>query len=279
MAQTITVKTRFQHRRGLAAQWAAQNPVLLDGEWGYEKDTRLFKVGDGATKWNALPYAGYILPVATASALGGIMAASRGSGDTVEVKIDAGTRRLYVPSYPTVPILAEVAITGKYADLSQRPTLSAVASSGSYADLADKPAIPPSYTLPAAAADRLGGVVAATRGADETVEVKIDAATHKLYVPTSPADGGLDLGIEEVTMGGTVDLSGRFTKPGQTITFFCLTHGTGQAMSFRAGGPLFVMNGPPTNTVADSLVIACALCFRVQGPPFVAVNWAEYLVG
>lgn len=98
MAETITVRTRFQHRRGLAEQWKALNPVLLDGEWGYEKDTRLFKVGDGVTAWNALPYAGYILPVASASVLGGVTAAAKGSGDTVEVKIDAASRRLFVPT-------------------------------------------------------------------------------------------------------------------------------------------------------------------------------------
>ena len=278
MAETITVRTRFQHRRGLAEQWKALNPVLLDGEWGYEKDTLLFKVGDGVTAWNALPYAGYILPVASASVLGGVTAAAKGSGDTVEVKIDAASRRLFVPTYPSVPALSDVALTGCYADLVGTPDLAPVATSGSYDDLEGKPSIPENYTLPAAAADRLGGVVAATRGDGDTVEVKIDATTHRLYVPTFPADGSLDLGIEEVTMGATVDLSGRFTKAGQTITFFCLTHGTGQAMSFRAGGPLFVMNGPPTNTVADSLVMACAFCFRVQGPPFVAVNWAEYLI-
>lgn len=49
---------RIQQRRDLAAQWLVNNPVLLDGEFGIEKDTRLFKIGDGVTPWATLPYGG-----------------------------------------------------------------------------------------------------------------------------------------------------------------------------------------------------------------------------
>ncbi|NLJ90722.1 MAG: hypothetical protein GX323_07450, partial [Clostridiales bacterium] len=48
---------RVQIRRGTAAQWQQANPVLLDGEFAIEKDTRKFKIGDGTTAWNDLPYA------------------------------------------------------------------------------------------------------------------------------------------------------------------------------------------------------------------------------
>lgn len=54
MATTVSV--RFAIRRGTAAEWTAANPVLLDGEPGYETDTRKVKWGDGATAWNALLY-------------------------------------------------------------------------------------------------------------------------------------------------------------------------------------------------------------------------------
>lgn len=49
---------RFQLRRGKAAFWVDQNPVLHDGEPGYETDKHRLKVGDGATHWNDLPYFG-----------------------------------------------------------------------------------------------------------------------------------------------------------------------------------------------------------------------------
>jgi hypothetical protein len=45
-------------RRGLAAQAAANNPVLADGEPGWEKDTRTLKIGDGVTPWLALAQVG-----------------------------------------------------------------------------------------------------------------------------------------------------------------------------------------------------------------------------
>lgn len=48
--------THIQQRRGPALEWAAQNPVLFDGEAGHEDDTGKWKLGDGATAWNALPY-------------------------------------------------------------------------------------------------------------------------------------------------------------------------------------------------------------------------------
>lgn len=47
---------RFQFRRGTAAEWAAANPVLADGEPGVERDTGKQKIGDGVRTWNALPY-------------------------------------------------------------------------------------------------------------------------------------------------------------------------------------------------------------------------------
>lgn len=50
--------TTIQLRRGTAAEWATANPVLAEGEQGFETDTGLFKIGDGAAAWNALDYAG-----------------------------------------------------------------------------------------------------------------------------------------------------------------------------------------------------------------------------
>lgn len=40
-----------------AATWTSENPVLLARQPGFETDTRKMKFGDGATAWNALPYA------------------------------------------------------------------------------------------------------------------------------------------------------------------------------------------------------------------------------
>ena len=54
MSNFITIKLR----RGTAAQWASTNPVLAEGEFGAETDTRKFKIGNGVTAWNSLQYWG-----------------------------------------------------------------------------------------------------------------------------------------------------------------------------------------------------------------------------
>lgn len=54
----MSVNSRFQIRRGTAAEWNASNPTLAAGEWGFEKDTGRFKIGRGTIAWTALEYAG-----------------------------------------------------------------------------------------------------------------------------------------------------------------------------------------------------------------------------
>lgn len=47
---------RVQLRRGTEQEWIDNNPVLWNGEFGFESDTNRFKVGDGFRNWDALPY-------------------------------------------------------------------------------------------------------------------------------------------------------------------------------------------------------------------------------
>lgn len=55
--------THINQRRDTAAQWAFENPVLQNGELGWETDTRQAKLGNGTVPWNDLPYA--VLPPAS----------------------------------------------------------------------------------------------------------------------------------------------------------------------------------------------------------------------
>ena len=50
------IKTTFKLKRGTAARWAEQNPILEQGEPGFVYDTNQLKIGDGITPWNDLPY-------------------------------------------------------------------------------------------------------------------------------------------------------------------------------------------------------------------------------
>ena len=43
-------------RNDTAANWKIANPILLEGEFAVELDTKKFKLGDGTTPWNSLKY-------------------------------------------------------------------------------------------------------------------------------------------------------------------------------------------------------------------------------
>lgn len=47
---------QIQLRRGTAAQWLSADPILAEGEIGYELDTKKHKIGDGINIWSLLPY-------------------------------------------------------------------------------------------------------------------------------------------------------------------------------------------------------------------------------
>ena len=50
------ISARIQNKYDLASNWATNNPILLAGELGIERDTLLVKIGDGVTRWNSLEY-------------------------------------------------------------------------------------------------------------------------------------------------------------------------------------------------------------------------------
>lgn len=63
---------QIQFRRGLASEWTSTNPKLALAEMGIETDTNLFKIGDGNTFWNSLPYGGVEGPRGTTGYVGSV---------------------------------------------------------------------------------------------------------------------------------------------------------------------------------------------------------------
>lgn len=53
---TIRCKSAFLMRSDTSENWKNNNPVLRQGEEGYETDTGKRKVGDGSAEWKKLPY-------------------------------------------------------------------------------------------------------------------------------------------------------------------------------------------------------------------------------
>lgn len=71
----------FWCRRDTAANWTSVNPILASGEFGVETDNtgalpRKFKLGDGITAWNSLPYS-------DASSFAAPFAVATGTGDAL----------------------------------------------------------------------------------------------------------------------------------------------------------------------------------------------------
>jgi hypothetical protein len=56
MEGALKMAYRIQLRRDTAANWTATNPVLAQGEAGYELDTGKLKIGDGSNAWDDLAY-------------------------------------------------------------------------------------------------------------------------------------------------------------------------------------------------------------------------------
>ena len=52
------VNHTYRLKRGTAQRWLELNPVLEQGEPGFEYDTNKLKIGDGIRRWTDLPYIG-----------------------------------------------------------------------------------------------------------------------------------------------------------------------------------------------------------------------------
>ena len=50
------ILTTFQLKRGTAQRWIEVNPILKQGEPGFEYDTNKLKIGNGINHWIDLPY-------------------------------------------------------------------------------------------------------------------------------------------------------------------------------------------------------------------------------
>jgi len=79
--------TRIQVRRGTTSDWNTSNPILTEGEFGYNTTLDKFKIGDGTSTWSVLEY----VPTSAdlSSSLGDYIAlAEKGGADGV-AELDA----------------------------------------------------------------------------------------------------------------------------------------------------------------------------------------------
>lgn len=232
--------TPMQQRSDTSANWTSVNPVLRTGEIGFETDTGLFKIGDGAASYASLPYA---------NSGGG-----SGTGTVTSISVaDANGFNATIATPSTTPVITlETTITGL---LKGNGTAVSAATAGT------DYATPASVTAAQAASVSVDGdamdgylapkVVPLTDGAT----IDVDAASgNDFYVtlagdrtmaaPTNPADG------QCITFEITQDSTGS-----RTVSW---TSGTG-GYSFGSG------SAPVLSTTAgDTDLVAFRYSARVQ---------------
>jgi hypothetical protein len=154
---------RMLQRRGTATQWTSANTVMAAGEIGVETDTGQFKIGDGTTGWNSLPY----------------------FKDTIDLNIDSKapiasptfTGNVTLPSTTTIGNVsaAELAILdGVTATASEINVLDGITASTNELNILD------GVTADASEINRLDGLLAST--AELNTLVGITASTAELNI-------------------------------------------------------------------------------------------------
>jgi hypothetical protein len=105
-------------RRGTTSEWNSANPILNEGEIGYNSTLSSFKIGDGTSVWSSLPYfaaGGDITGITTAGGSGLLGGASSGnvtlSIDTT-VTADLATAQTLTNKTLTTPIISSISNTG-----------------------------------------------------------------------------------------------------------------------------------------------------------------------
>jgi len=113
--------TRIQVRRDTAANWTSTNPTPAQGEFCYETDTKLGKVGDGTTAWTALKYS-WVADVSTLALLASPAFTGNPTAPT-QSKFDSSTKlattafvRAHTGLIPITP--TSIAYTGTSATLT-----------------------------------------------------------------------------------------------------------------------------------------------------------------
>jgi hypothetical protein len=246
-------------RRGTAATWTADNPVLSSGEPGYETDTGKAKVGDGATAWNSLGYwspggagsgggSGTVtsVSVATANGFTGTVA-----NPTTIPAVSVGTSVTGLLKGNGTVVSAATAGTDYLAPNGSGAALTGITAAQAGADAAGAAAAAQAAAVAASArlltptAVKTSGYTAA---AGDFVPCDTTGGSFTVTLPTAPADLTA-VGIKQVTQGGTNTVtvacggSDVFNKAGGSASGTLALLAQGMLLQYKASlGVWYVMS-------------------------------------
>lgn len=217
---TSTFNARVRMKRDTSANWTTNNPVLLDGEIivvdTASGDVR-FKVGDGTSRYTALPFLdeGWDIPAPSSTT------------PSMDGAADIGTSVTYARAdhvHPSDTSRAAASHTHSASDITSG--LATVATSGSYNDLSNKPSIPTAtsdLTNDSGFVNASGAASAApvqsVNGQTGTVLLPIDSGTglasvisvNATHPNTASGAGAVAMGAEAVASGVSAVAMGNYS--------------------------------------------------------------------
>ncbi|MBP04599.1 MAG: hypothetical protein CMA72_07455, partial [Euryarchaeota archaeon] len=248
------VRVQMQQRRDTASAWTSANPVLLNGELGYETDTKKFKVGNGTAAWSALAYVPAFsissYPLATADIADDAVTAAK----IANTSVTAG-------SYTTADITVDA--QGR------------ITSAASGAGLADGSVTTAKLADDAVTGAKLANDITIANNLTVTNDLTVNGTTTTIDSTTLVVeDKNIEIGkvstpSDTTADGGGITLKGASDK---TLTWVnstdCWTFNQGLNLTAgTAGAPALVFNGDVNSGLfqpgADSLAIATAGAQRV----------------
>jgi len=184
----------------------------------------------------------YVLPVATASVLGGVKAPPSGNLTI------SGTGVIDLSFSPVKSVNGQSGIVNLTA--ADIPGFAPVAISGSYNDLTNKPTIPGPYTLPTASGTVLGGIKVGTGLAIDGSGV-LSATAGGIVPATASVLGGVKIGANVTVQGdGTISVAAPYSLPTASGTVLGgVKVGTGLAID--GSGVLSVTATAPVTSVSN----------------------------
>ncbi len=213
----VTLKTTLLARRDTATNWEGSSYILKAGEFGYDTTNGIFKVGDGAKLWSALPFANQVQIEALIKAVQddvdainnettGILAAAKAYADKLvsdaklelQANIDKKVDKVEGYSLVSDDEIArlkdvdnydDTAITGRV-DIIERDYAKTADVNGALALKADKSVVDGMYTneqIDSAIATAKGEAIAADK--NTTYALSYETIENVPYIVLTPSEG------------------------------------------------------------------------------------------